>query len=1067
MRAMQNRHTRTESFMKSLHGLSIAHRDHEPEVGGAGSPLPAANAPLRSGAHGVTRPTMTARFMECVWLMWVAAVCLVPVLAGGAAEDLKASIQRGLFEEEANHNLPAAITAYQAVLAQFDKDRELAATAVFRMGECYRKQEKTNEAAACYQRIVREFPDLATLARLSQQNLLAVAPASVPTLRARAADARQASLIQEEIKLAEQQLAQAKQRFEAGLISQSEALKCESDLLRLRRELSAAQGTDIAEQKKLLLQEIGLAEKVAEMAQRRAATGTVSTEEVTKSRRELLGLKRELAALEAAPSEGAPLTDEEEREIRRIQALIQNSPDLINAPGTNGLTPLHQAVAAGYLSVARFLLANKADVNAVARQGRFATATALHIAARGGNKAMAELLLDHGAQVNAKGDWMIVDSTPLLLAAWYGYQAVAEVLLARQADVNLGPAGGFTPLDAAAQFGFTALAEFLIQHGARVDAPTDQGWTPMHYAAEGGSLAMGELLLAQHVPADAKAKDGTTPLAVAVEDGQAKFAEFLLRHGAAVEAVDGAGLTPLQKAVVRTTSAASGSQPELVRSLLKAGADPNKPFSATGAARTVRRPNPGADMDTTGATPLLIAAFLGDAPVVEALVAGGADVNARSVGGMTPLLNAVDQKSLRMLNAILARKPDLESGTRDGSTPLWLAIESGEMKIAEKLTQAGANVNASLRRFNDFSLLHLAVFKGRPDFAALLLTNKAQVDVVNNRGQTPLDLAKEMIRDSRQSNRPALEEIAALLAKHGADENFTRRSCIAVARKENDLNARVFTKGTNDWNRYTLLELIATVFASPNESPARSLPFPDLSRVTIRRLGSEAGQPPIANQSAGRTLVVDVATLLNAADGAPDPWLEWGDSVEIPERDHPVNESWNGLAQPVREALTKCLKREVEIMIKGQSQKVTLKPSLQGPVVFGGMGVMTLTGPSASPGTMSVPPPAGLPARLPRGPGGNPPEPSLIDLNCFRLNEVLRQSGLLRVSSDLARVRLTRTDPATKKFTQWIVDRSPGVAFAPQTDLWLRDGDLIEVPDKGADFTPRKEASAGGSAPAK
>jgi hypothetical protein len=30
---------------------------HEPEVGGAGSPLPSANAPTRSGAHGVPRPT--------------------------------------------------------------------------------------------------------------------------------------------------------------------------------------------------------------------------------------------------------------------------------------------------------------------------------------------------------------------------------------------------------------------------------------------------------------------------------------------------------------------------------------------------------------------------------------------------------------------------------------------------------------------------------------------------------------------------------------------------------------------------------------------------------------------------------------------------------------------------------------------------------------------------------------------------------------------------------------------------------------------------------------------------
>ena len=54
-----------------------------------------------------------------------------------------------------------------------------AATAVFRLGECYRKLGKTNEAVLQYDRIVREFADEATLATLSRQNLagLGSAPA--------------------------------------------------------------------------------------------------------------------------------------------------------------------------------------------------------------------------------------------------------------------------------------------------------------------------------------------------------------------------------------------------------------------------------------------------------------------------------------------------------------------------------------------------------------------------------------------------------------------------------------------------------------------------------------------------------------------------------------------------------------------------------------------------------------------------------------------------------------------------------------------------------------------------
>ena len=97
------------------------------------------------------------------------------VLAAGLAQaqtnDLTALLQQGLFEEQAKRNLDAAIASYQSLAAQFDKDRQLAATAVFRIGECYRMQGKTNKAAAQYQRILRDFSDQTTLASLSRLNL--------------------------------------------------------------------------------------------------------------------------------------------------------------------------------------------------------------------------------------------------------------------------------------------------------------------------------------------------------------------------------------------------------------------------------------------------------------------------------------------------------------------------------------------------------------------------------------------------------------------------------------------------------------------------------------------------------------------------------------------------------------------------------------------------------------------------------------------------------------------------------------------------------------------------------
>src|SRR5258708_20880296 len=102
---------------------------------------------------------------------YVLILFLAAAFARGQTNNLTSLLQQGLLEEQANHNLDAAIADYQSLATQFDKDRQLAATAVFRLGECYRAQGKTNEATAQYQRIISEFPDQKTLEMLSRQNL--------------------------------------------------------------------------------------------------------------------------------------------------------------------------------------------------------------------------------------------------------------------------------------------------------------------------------------------------------------------------------------------------------------------------------------------------------------------------------------------------------------------------------------------------------------------------------------------------------------------------------------------------------------------------------------------------------------------------------------------------------------------------------------------------------------------------------------------------------------------------------------------------------------------------------
>ena len=60
------------------------------------------------------------------------------------------------------------------------------------------------------------------------------------------------------------------------------------------------------------------------------------------------------------------------------------------------------------------------------------------------------------------------------------------------------------------------------------------------------------------------------------------------------------------------------------------------------------------------------------------------------------------------------------------------------------------------------------------------------------------------------------------------------------------------------------------------------------------------------------------------------------------------------------------------------------------------------------------------------------------------LRSVLDNSKLIRVSSDLSHVKVTRIDPETKKKMEWIIDCTNN----QQSNLWLRDGDVIDVPEK-------------------
>jgi ankyrin repeat protein len=118
----------------------------------------------------------------------------------------------------------------------------------------------------------------------------------------------------------------------------------------------------------------------------------------------------------------------------------------------------------------------------------------LNRAAARGDKAMVDLLLHYGAEVNARG---AAGSTPLHDAVRGDHFAVASRLLRAGVNANARDDAGTTPLLLAVRLPGVSVARLLLEYGARPDAAGGPGKpiTPIE-AAEGAPAggAMTDLL---------------------------------------------------------------------------------------------------------------------------------------------------------------------------------------------------------------------------------------------------------------------------------------------------------------------------------------------------------------------------------------------------------------------------------------------------------------------------------------------------------------------------------------------------------------------------------------------
>jgi esterase/lipase superfamily enzyme len=113
-------------------------------------------------------------------------------------------------------------------------------------------------------------------------------------------------------------------------------------------------------------------------------------------------------------------------------------------------------------------------------------------AAKAGDTAKVEQLLEQGADVNAKDK---NGKTALMNAAFNGHTGSAMVLLEAGADVNAKDKNGWTALIEAVNGGHTETVKALMDAGADVNAKEDEyGMTALTVAAEKGHAEIVEIL---------------------------------------------------------------------------------------------------------------------------------------------------------------------------------------------------------------------------------------------------------------------------------------------------------------------------------------------------------------------------------------------------------------------------------------------------------------------------------------------------------------------------------------------------------------------------------------------
>ncbi len=466
-------------------------------------------------------------------------------------------------------------------------------------------------------------------------------------------------------------------------------------------------------------------------------------------------------SLPSLAADAALVSATREGNLSALNSLIQSGAD-VNAAERDGTTPLLWATYESNVDVVNQLIAAGADPNAT---NNFGVAPLLQ-ASRTGDSAIVEALLNGGADLpSAVRD----GETPLMAAARAGNVTSVELLLKAGSDPDATEAfQGQTALMWATVEGHLEIVDALLNAGAdpnivarateltrrkpaRADFPSG-GFTALMFAARNGDVAITQRLVEAGGDLTMSNPDGATPTMIAIVNDRFDYAAKLLELGA--DANDGS----LYQAVLMrdaTTDwlAKDGTQwradhsneltaLDLTRTLLEAGADPNKPFIGQLHSTSMC-------CDTKeNATPMFRAAVAADVAALQLLIEHGGDLEwsptadgegggfGPTTAGKTPLMVAMNGgKGVGMAGG--------PGDIREGVAPPFREKANREpVDAVQVLLAAGANPDAVTA--DGDSALHMAAKDGKLDIIRALADAGATLDLANGEGKTALEIVDAM-----------------------------------------------------------------------------------------------------------------------------------------------------------------------------------------------------------------------------------------------------------------------------------------------------------------------------------